>query len=483
ATVTRIQRDDLKSDYVFDLPSAIDLTRFSIHSPFVKTLRTTGSYVVRFPDEWQTLELQTGPQPLLPNLRYLAISTFSSAEPEHVEWIPRLLHSGLRRLEMNSLDLEKNQGRSSGLHPWLDRMACFELTNQLSLTCPRIETLQLYPARLDEYDKSQYMELYDGIATLTYLRSFTFGGSVLHQELLQALGQLPYLEKLSLRTDSSQYWEYNQDHIYLPDDSFPSLHHLDLYHLDESTVSRICDTPQLFRHLATLTILHREDYDDKMSEIKRSKTAVTCLGGNSPHIQSLTVLPRGETRSCFAASWSIIDVFKSMPLRYLRLGGIRFYSSFNPDSPQDHESIINWEHFLAAVPHLEELHIETQTLELPDLQLLASQLPKLRLLVFRQVDLEKGEGPAGAVNAPQSIVIRCWSYFGSLSTGWRIWHPRVPDAAGISKAARHIYGMWPSATLETHTVGLTPSMCHPDEQVATRLNDAIERLKSEAQKS
>ncbi|KAG8692719.1 hypothetical protein FRC08_009575 [Ceratobasidium sp. 394] len=440
ATVTRSRRDDLKLEYVFNFPSAINLTRFNIHSPFVKTLRTSGSYIIYFPNEWRILESQTASKPLLPNLQLIAINTFSSTEPEHVGWIPRLLHPGLRGLEMHSLDLEKNQGRSSGVHSWLDRVTCFELVNQLSRTCPRIETLQLYPAKLGEYDKIQYSELYDSIATLTYLRSFTFGGSVLHQELLQVLGRLPYLETLSLRTDSSQDWVFNQDDIYLPDDSFPSLQHLDLHHLDDSTVSRICNIPQLFRHLTTVNISHREDYDDKLSEKKRSNAVVACLGKNSPHVQHLTVLPRGETRGCFVVSWSTIDAFKSMPLRYLRLGGIRLDPSLSSDSsgeaPQHHGPEINWEHLLAAVPHLEELHIETQTLEPQELQLFASRLPRLRLLVFKQVELDKGERSAEAVNANQPIVLRCWSYFGSFSTGWRIWHPRVPDVAGISDAVR-----------------------------------------------
>ncbi|KAG8717584.1 hypothetical protein FRC08_007164 [Ceratobasidium sp. 394] len=70
-------------DYVFNLPSVPDLSRFNIHSPFIKTLRTTGSYIVHFPKKSPNPGAQTESELLLPNLKYLVINTSSLAKPEH----------------------------------------------------------------------------------------------------------------------------------------------------------------------------------------------------------------------------------------------------------------------------------------------------------------------------------------------------------------------------------------------------------------
>ncbi|KAG8717583.1 hypothetical protein FRC08_007163 [Ceratobasidium sp. 394] len=349
---------------------------------------------------------------------------------------------------MYSLSAEKSGWRVEEVHSWLDQGTCIDLIDRLSRTCPRLDTLRVYPAEQQDPPSDQYLAMYPKIAGLKYLRSLTFGVAVLHQELLQALGQLPHLEMLSLRTDQSQRWGDSRDPIRLPDDSFPSLRHLDLHFLNEPAMFRICHIPQLFRGLVSAAII----FEGKPrwgsvvinSRLNRSELAFACLGANSPHLERLTVLTQGDIKSPLKVSLPIINALKLMPLRYLRVGTINFGDRrFNFATLQTPRSEITWEHLLTAVPHLEELHMVTQTLGLEELQLIGRSLPKLCLLVFWEIDLCNAGQPTDVVNATQAITIRCWSYFGSKLhrlgvAGRGAWAPHIPDEPSVLNAARSV---------------------------------------------
>ncbi|KAG8700911.1 hypothetical protein FRC09_005666 [Ceratobasidium sp. 395] len=254
---------------------------------------------------------------------------------------------------------------------------------------------------------------------------------------------------LSLRADKSQLQVDDQNPIRIPDDSFLSLQHLDLYQLNEYAISRICNIAPLFRHLISVSIIFKgkRSYSGTYfsDRINRSEVAVACLGANSSHVERLTVLPNGFYPTEFKLSWSTIDKFKHMPLKYLRVGAVNLSpnsgSNTNIEGPQI-DGPHRWEDFSIAVPQLEELHMDTKHVSLDELRLLGSWLPKLRLLVFWQVDLRQAVLSTETINATQSIIIRSWSYFGANLVGqfrYGFWAACRPDTEStICNAARFV---------------------------------------------
>ncbi|KAG8788691.1 hypothetical protein FRC12_014308 [Ceratobasidium sp. 428] len=463
-------------EYIFNLPPVIDLSRVKVYSPAVKTLTTTCPYTVNIPHKALKSMTQAGLRPMLPNLQRLLINICSIVRREHFTWIPLVLHSGLLSLEMYML-MGGYAENVHEKHAWLDRDICFGLIDQLSRTCPQLETLRLFPREHVKYSQKvkrtsisiRVIDLIDQISSFksgksvtrwrvpfqilggfTHLRSLTFSGTMVRQPLFVALGRLPRLETLSLRADESQFQVDDENSANIPEDSFPSLQHLDLYQLNEYAISRICNIAPLFRHLISVSIIFKgkpsyfgTHFSDR---INRSEVAVACLGVNSPHVERLTILPYGFCLSEFTLSWSTIEKFRRMPLRYLRAGVIKLGPndslSFDFGAPQIDRSP-RWEDFLTAVPQLEELRMDSKHVSLDELRLLGSYLPRLRLLVFWQVDLRQAVPPPETSNAAQPVTLRSWSYFGANIIGqfrYSFWVACIPSVEStICNAARFVY--------------------------------------------
>ncbi|KAG8739320.1 hypothetical protein FRC12_016363 [Ceratobasidium sp. 428] len=305
-------------NYAIHFPATRDLTRFTIHAPFVKTLRASRPYAVNFPSRWPSSGPDAASNPLLPNLQRLVITTFDTIIAAwSVDWIPRLLYPGLLGLEMFTV---QPSGDESESYAWLDKNTYFNLASQVSRACPRIETLRLFPEDIVLLPKKDAIKIYNQIADFRYLRSLAFSGTVVHEKLLEVLGRLPHLETLSLCSDFADNKEFDEIPLSVPNDSFPSLRHLYLYALYETTMSSVCKIPPLFSRPVKTIILFEDQYsDDDMGDDERSDVAVTCLGRNSPQLQELTILPRGNN-GLFIITRPILDTLKCMPLRYLRLG-------------------------------------------------------------------------------------------------------------------------------------------------------------------
>ncbi|KAG8784442.1 hypothetical protein FRC12_018708 [Ceratobasidium sp. 428] len=267
--------------YVFNFPTTRDLTRFDIHAPLVRVLWTSCPYVINFPGEWPSSELDAITKPLLPNLQCLSIDTFGSPEAVEVNWIPRLLYPDLRELEMFSV---KFSGELSGDCPWLDQGTCFNLINYTSRICPRIEHLRLFPKSIAQSDEINCTMLYHQIANLQHLRSLTFSGTLVHEPLFDSLSQLPHLDTLCLCSDDSERKGGDLCSLVASGDSFSSLRRLQLWELNEFVMSQVCKVAPLFRHLVTAMIRFKLQYDRDIDEIERSKIAFASLGRNSPHL-------------------------------------------------------------------------------------------------------------------------------------------------------------------------------------------------------
>ncbi|KAG8678941.1 hypothetical protein FRC08_017360 [Ceratobasidium sp. 394] len=334
----KVRRDDLndpESSYVFNFPDTINFIRFDIHSPLVKTLRTSGPYIINFPDKWPSSSPETSSRPLLPNLEHLVVNTFGPAENDHVKWIPKLLHPGLLGMEMFTVD-PPNSKRQNDIHPWVEYNTSIDLINQISRTCPRIETLRIFPTSLLQFSVGDGLDkAYTKIRGWQHLRSFTFGGTIVHQKLLVALGQLPHLENLKFCGDWVETWEYHDSVLDVPDESFVSLRHLHLNGLDEFTMDSVCNASPLFQHLVTAVIIFEDQrWDGNRSDTARSTIAVRSLGQNSPHLENLTIHPRGDNGPV-VASWPIINAFKYMPLRCLNLSEV--YLDNDEEDEEDEE--------------------------------------------------------------------------------------------------------------------------------------------------
>ncbi|KAG8692091.1 hypothetical protein FRC09_011459 [Ceratobasidium sp. 395] len=490
---TETSTDNSKENAIH-FPATRDLTRFAIHAPFVKTLRLSDSYAVDFPSERPVSGPDATSNPLLPNLQRLIVTI--SDITEVVDWIYRLLYPGLLGLEMVSAKVSDNETISTEDfddetegYPWIDQDSCFELLEHVSRACPRLETLRLFPKGIAQSEEDDCIKIYNQIASLQHLRSLAFSGTIVHEELLKVLGGLPHLETLSLCTEWDEEWEYDESPLAVPDDSFPSLRHLYLYGLDESTMSRVCKVLPLFRHLVGATIIFEDQcFDENLSDYERSNVAVTCLGQNSPHLEELTILPRGNN-GWFVITRPTLDMFKHMPLRCLRLG---HFSLGGDNEDEDDESggesarnpsnrpEIKWQDLLASVPQLEELRVERQPLDPHLLRLIAHHLPNLRLLSFGNIDLGKVKYPEDAeAVAAQPITLRGHSYFWPKeSYGSDDYDP--PKEETIHNAAKYILGIWPNVTAcETHrTSGDTGNAgSKPDEATAAKLYAAIQSLK------
>ncbi|KAG9076023.1 hypothetical protein FS749_012250 [Ceratobasidium sp. UAMH 11750] len=484
----KVRRDDLndpESSYIFDFPDTIDSIRFDIHSPFVKTLRTSGPYIINFPDKWPSSSPGISSRPLLPNLEHLVVDTFGPAENDHVKWIPKLLHPGLLGMEMFTVDPPNSRGQND-IHPWVEYNTSIDLINHISRTCPRLETLRIFPEGLLRFARGDGLdEAYAKIRNLQHLRSFTFSGTIVHEELLVVLGQLPHLETLKFCGDWVETWEYHDSVLDVPGESFVSLRHLHLNGLDEFTMDSVCNASPLFQHLVTAVIIFEDQrWDENRSDIARSKIAVQSLGQNSPHLENLTIHPRGDYAP-FVASWPIINAFKYMPLRCLNLGEVYLdnYEEDEEDEEDDEDedergeneargtSTRNrpvgpeWKDFLSAMPQLEELYLERAHPAPGELALFASHLPMLRLLVSDHVRLEDVKLPSNnAVRvgaATQPVTLRAHSYF-------RYQNPCSGNM--ISNAARFIFGVWPNATFEARNT-------QSDQQPVDQLNKAMESLR------
>ncbi|KAG9105348.1 hypothetical protein FRC07_009359 [Ceratobasidium sp. 392] len=410
----------------FNFPTTLDLSRLEIYKSYVRVLRAPIPYVINFPSEWPNPGTQAASTSLLPDLRSLIVNTFYPIETEFVAWIPKVLTPNLRELEMRAICLEQSAGEDQNEeHWWMSWGACLELVERLYQTCPDIEKLQIFPRGPRDNQPDNRIVIYNKLTSLEHLDSLMLGESNAGQDLFQTLGELQNLKRLSIMTDWSEVPPNGGDPITLPNNnSFPALRHLMLSGVDECIVQRISDSPQLFHRLISASIIYEDQsiVDSTMLH-SRSLSVMNCFSHQSTALTDLTVLTHGAD-SYFSMFPSFIDVFKRMPLRRLRLGGIDLAPDEGEpaDSDEEHSEPrpradnppLKWEDFLAAVPHLEELRLENQLFELHDLGLFASALPKLRLLVLQCIEsdeeLWRHRMISEPVAATQDIVIRCGIY-------------------------------------------------------------------------
>ncbi|KAG9077457.1 hypothetical protein FRC06_008901 [Ceratobasidium sp. 370] len=323
----------------------------------------------------------------------------------------------------------------------MERGGCFELVEHISRECPHLETLHIFPREPGRPDMAAIDVKYNEISSLKHLRTLALGASEINQELFLALGQLPCLETLSLHTDDSQPKQTRSDPIDIPDDSFLALRHLALYGLSESSIRCICSQPPLFRHLVKASFVSSDRSLRKIVDQRDLSLVIAeCLGHNSPHLTDLTVFSPGLDSCLVLYVPAVLDVFRHTPLRRLRLERARLKSWGDVDDLVSDDSDVDegigpieiqWRDFLVTVPHLEELHLDSQLLVSRHLPVFASTLPNLRLLVLMGVSLEDGEVSAVQA-ATQPITLRCPFYVHAED------HNEWTNASEVAKYVFHL---------------------------------------------
>ncbi|KAF8600130.1 hypothetical protein BDV93DRAFT_525661 [Ceratobasidium sp. AG-I] len=346
--------------------------------------------------------------------------------------------------------------------PWLDPQICFDLMRNLSLSCPRLQKLVIFPEVYLTGPPTGLGSFYDYLSDMPNFRSLECCGWMLyHENGLQRLGQLSLLEELTLLSDTlPESLHLDPRFFALSEESFPALRRLELQNLDPPTISHLCALKPLVQHLTKLCVVYSYSYedssDDNVNEEDRTDNVILSLGQTSPQITDLKLGTQGEY-GFVRISAAVLEVFKTLHLLRLDLGLIEFGPS------------IRWKNFTDTLPYLQELHIGRQILDAKRLGLFAHALPNLRLLVlhsllfgslyaFRPMDDQKLRS-----ERLQPIIIRA------------TFQPKDGAEGKISHIAGYLLDLWPNCVWEPHSFDLE------DERLESeKLNRVISSLRSRA---
>ncbi|KAG9074620.1 hypothetical protein FS749_013793 [Ceratobasidium sp. UAMH 11750] len=359
------EQEPEKLECVFSFPKILDLTRFKMYADLVKVARAHVPYILQFHGQDLSAALQ---RPLLPNLQRLVLNTYGAADAITFRWVSSLLTPSLQGLEFQSIYLEASGGEDTRwAHSWIEHEEYLELIGQISRECPHLETLRIFPGAHSGSDTPANSTNYYGITSLKHLRILALGVIEIAQELFLALGQLPCLETLSLHDDRPDSKQPKDDRIDIPDNSFLALRHLALYGLSDSSMQVICTVPSLFRHLVKASFIFIEhDFLGISKHRDFSFTLLQCFD-HSPHLVDLTVFTLEHDACLVLYSPAILDIFRHIPLRRLRLGKARLKSWGDIDEVDSDDSSVDestghveiqWRDFFVTVPYLEELHLD-----------------------------------------------------------------------------------------------------------------------------
>ncbi|KAG8699499.1 hypothetical protein FRC09_006584 [Ceratobasidium sp. 395] len=431
--------------YSLEIPAQTDLKRFGLYAPFVKRLNTSSIYAIKFSSQWEQSRRETAATPLLPNLLHIRITDSNPIKRENIEWATLFIGPSLL-----SFELFCTQYRISSQTK--EEEITSELVARMSGVCTHLEKLRICSRK----------DIIMPISGLNYLRSFSINERGINGDLIDALGLLPRLEELSAFREYFGPFGEKRHPIQLLDDSFPSLRYLALEDISPFIIAQFCNSPKLFRKLEKISIRFGDNCNEVMGNLERLTTVVLPLGRNSPRVTNLTISLQGW----FAPSWSIIESFKRMPLRYLDLSEVVFgpedYVAHEGEgAPPVYHPAIGWHDFLAAVPLLEEFGLSK--LDSSTLPIFASMLPHLRRLELREIEFSGAEEVSSAVAgwhpATQSITVQ--------ATAYKI---EVAGDSGISNVTRYVHHLWPNVVFETWG---------RNREIAADLNRAVGLLKAE----
>ncbi|KAG8739876.1 hypothetical protein FRC12_016174 [Ceratobasidium sp. 428] len=233
-----------------DIPNPF--IRFDFYAPHVKYLDVYGPTGVMFKiTSWKVLVARAQRQLLLPNLHTMTMMTnCNSSGSCQPMWVGTFSSPSLVNLEITADNLSNA--------PTVSYQAASFIMKSLTVHCPKIESLGLFPSALDgnhveDAESSliaflsgdRFYEYASNLTSLTHL-SCTFAW--FQVPALRILGRLPHLE--SIAVCGVDHVDYISE---LTEDLFPMLRRLTLHGSDHFNASETLKTTQMLKNL---TILH-----------------------------------------------------------------------------------------------------------------------------------------------------------------------------------------------------------------------------------
>ncbi|KAF8599201.1 hypothetical protein BDV93DRAFT_526275 [Ceratobasidium sp. AG-I] len=227
-------------------------TRFSIYSPYVKSLDVFSNKIERYHlGEWDRLLAYASQHTLLPNLVTLSLqSNYRNHHPVISQFGILFASASLQEILFTSQSFEKP--------PETPQSTVKALVKQLVKKSPQLRRLSIFAESDDVYVEEdgplEFLSLASGQppAYITEIRDLCCNLLFLAGEGMQVLGKLSHLESLTIH---SQIYDANYSLVTtLPDDSFPGLKCLNLCSSLEEDFITVFKIRPMFSRITTLSI-------------------------------------------------------------------------------------------------------------------------------------------------------------------------------------------------------------------------------------
>ncbi|CAE6475130.1 unnamed protein product [Rhizoctonia solani] len=263
------------------LPKSIDSSRLSFYAPYIKYLDIPLATSTDAYENWDDFLVSTRPIDLLPNLEHLklAIPPVTRGETiplDALNWVTVFLSSSLLTIQIYP-DLAWDAPTETFTHAWISLDNATKLLRDISDKCHRLSSLMILPGdiTLEPIDNpdpraGQITEIVPTDAVFSrrhlapnlvfprfnHLRKLSATPLILESATFTIIGELPFLESLSIREQhildewpkifcSTLNWD-------LTAQSFPALRYLDLLDMTYDNVIRICTQKRLAQALHSL---------------------------------------------------------------------------------------------------------------------------------------------------------------------------------------------------------------------------------------
>ncbi|CAE6471960.1 unnamed protein product [Rhizoctonia solani] len=467
------------------LPKSVDFSRLSFYAPYIKYLDIPLTSPINAYENWDDFLASTRPIDLLPNLEHLKLAIPSLPRGETIpldalNWVTVFLSSSLLSIQIYP-DLAWDAPTEKFTHAWVSLDNATKLLRDISEKCHRLSSLMILPGDItlqpianSDPRAGQITEIVPTDAVFSrlhlapdlvfphfnHLRKLSVTPFILESAAFRAIGELPFLESLSIREQhvlnewpkiycSALNWD-------LTTQSFPVLRYLDLLDITYDNIIRICTQKQLAQALHSLrpiiawTGVRKNQLARLLSLLVRYHSPLARL--SLPHIpEDWNVFPQ------------CVEHLSCLKLTHLSM-------------PQPDFEGFDYElaELLPGIPELISLELKEQEcgipLQIQQLRLIATSLPNL-IHLSAPIDFTSAryieEQDFFSCN-PQSIGPFC------LETGI---HNEFDDWGGVlkkygEKLARYLHALWPNIVCIAKN---TPDF--GDFSNFIRLNDLITQLR------
>lgn len=461
---------DIKLLYVvITLPTVLDLTRFDLYAQWVQRLEVFGKRYKPTLRNANALFQVASTRPILPNLRALTISaTIETPTPEYLSFTELFLSPTLVEIRHVLCDEDP---------PYLEIRSVPGLVQKILGICPGVQILELYPGQEPGSDDPSERNiifslpgasLHETLAGFSNLRSFASTLHIFEPATLQVLGSLPLLESLDV-LDCSEDQASFKGGLTIPDNWFPALRYLHLCDFDASDVLAVWSQP-LVRNLVSATIKcdpGTADVEDMEAGPVWVDALLTKLPRASPHISKLNLdfdfVPSLGGPRMFKVSRAGIDALRQLPLRSIQL----------------HRLWGQYEDLVLAFPNVEDFWSQDGEVDLEQLRLFATHMPRLRDLTIsvRWILPPTLERSAGGAAQPVASERRPPV---TLRNVFNLVELQIPFDQ-LREMARFLAGVWPGGFRAEVFPGSRRSRDAANAQQLDQLNEAVSEYLAESE--